>query len=199
MSEESGKLRELVLAAVDLMGRADRRGTVRVLGESMQPTLRPGQLLAVEFAPQRLARGDMLIFRQGDLMLVHRLLGPARPLAGRPRLRTRGDGTLALDPPVDLDRVIGRVVALADGAKWRTTRDRPARAYAWCLAWHDLFWAVVASVSQRVDRGLHGLRISWRSRPAVASVERWLLRRAHRAFFDRLHSAVPRPDVLGES
>ena len=198
MSEDSGKLRELVLAAVDLMGRADRRGTVRVLGESMQPTLRPGQLLAVEFAPQRLARGDMLIFRQGDLLLVHRLLGPARPLEGRPRLRTRGDGTLALDPPVELDRVIGRVVAVADGEKWRTTRDRPARAYARCLAWHDLFWAGVATVTQRIDRGLYKLRIPWRLRPAVASVERRLIRLAHRAFFDRVHADVPRPEALSE-
>ncbi len=198
MPEDSGKLRELVLAAVDLMGRSGGRGTVRVRGESMHPTLRPGQLLAVEFAPERLARGDMLIFRQGDLLLVHRLLGPARSIEGRPRLRTRGDGALSLDPPVDLDRVIGRVVALVDGENWRTTRDRPARAYAWCLAWHDLFWVLVATVSQRVDRGLHGLRIPWRLRPAVARVERWLLRRAHRMFFDRLHSDVPRPEAQGD-
>ncbi len=198
MSVDSGKLTELVLAAVDLMGRAGRRGTVRVRGESMQPTLRPGQLLAVEFAPERLARGDMLIFRQGDLLLVHRLLGPARPIHGRPRLRTRGDGALTLDPPVDLDRVVGRVVALADGEHWRTTRDRPARAYAWCLAWHDLFWAVAATVSQRVDGRLRGLRIRWRLRPVVARVEHWLLLRAHRTFFDRLHSDVPRPEALGD-
>ncbi len=196
MREDPGKLTELVLAAVDLMGRTGRRGTVRVCGESMEPTLRAGQLLAVDFAPEHLARGDMLIFRQGDLLLVHRLLGPARPIEGRPRLRTRGDGTLSLDPPVDLDRVIGRVVAVADGENWRTTRDRPARVYAWCLAWHDLFWAVVANVSQLFDRGLNKLRIPWRSRPAVAGVERWLIRRAHRIFFDRLHSDVPRPESL---
>ena len=198
MPVDSGKLKELVLAAVDLMGRAGRRGTVRVRGESMQPTLRPGQLLAVEFAPERLARGDMLIFRQGDLLLVHRLLGPERPINGRRRLRTRGDGTLALDPPVDLERVIGRVVALADGEHWRTTRDRPARAYAWCLAWHDLFWAALAGVTQRVDRLLRRLRIPCRLQPMVARVERWLLLRAHRTFFDRMHSDVPRPEALGD-
>jgi len=95
-------------------------------------------------------------------------------------------------------RVVGRVVALADGDQWRTTRDRPARAYAWCLAWHDLFWAVVAGVTHRADRVLQRLRIPWRLRPIVASVERWLLRRAHRMFFDRLHSDVPRPEALGE-
>ncbi len=197
MPEDPGKRTELALAAVDLMGRAGRRGTVRVRGESMQPTLCAGQLIAVEFAPEHLARGDMLIFRQGDLLLVHRSLGPARSIEGRQRLRTRGDGTLSLDPPVDLDRVVGRVVALEAGEHWRTTRDRPARFYAWCLAWHHLFWAVVATVSLRVDRGLRGLRIPWRSRPAVAGVERWLLRRVHRAFFDRLHSDVPRPEALG--
>jgi hypothetical protein len=186
MPVESAKQREWVLAAVELMGHAGRRGTVRVRGESMQPTLRPGQLLAVDFAPQRLSRGDMLVFRQGDLLLVHRLLGSARPKDGRPRLRTRGDGTLGLDPPVDLDRVVGRVIALEDGSRWRTTRDRRARTYAWCLAWHDLFWAAVAGVSPR--------RLQWR----VAVVDRRLLRAVHRTLFNRLHADVPRPEALDD-
>ena len=69
---------ELVLAAVELMGRVGRDGTVRVEGESMRPALRPGQRLAVDFAPERLARGDVLVFRQGDALLVHRMLWRSR-------------------------------------------------------------------------------------------------------------------------
>ena len=101
MQTETRLKAELVLAAVELMGRAGRLGTVRVQGESMNPTLRPGQLLAVDFSPEGTARGDMLLFRQGDLLLVHRRVASAPPLDGRSRFRTRGDGVLDLDPPVD--------------------------------------------------------------------------------------------------
>jgi len=191
---DSEKLSELVLAAVELMGRDGRRGTVRVRGRSMDPTLRPGQLLEIDFSPERPARGDMLVFRQGDLLLVHRVLGPARPLDGQLRLRTRGDGVSNLDPPLDLDRVVGRVVAIEDGERWRSTRDRTARAYAWCVAWHDLFWAAVAVAFRPLDRGLRGMKIALRIGPLVASLDRGLLRLAHRALFDRLHSDVPRAE-----
>jgi hypothetical protein len=186
---------ELVLAAVELMGRAGRRGTVRVQGESMRPTLRPGQMLEVDFAPGRTARGDMLVFRQGQMLLVHRLLGPARPHEGRSRLRTRGDGVLTLDPPLDLDRIVGRVVAIEDREGWRSTRRLPARLYAGCLAWHDLFWAAVGVVLRRLDRRLPRAKIRRWCLPAVQAVDRRLLRCVHGALFARLHATVPKPEV----
>jgi len=74
---------ELLDAAVELMGRSGRGGTVRVRGRSMLPTLVEGQILAVEFNPDRLAHGDMLIFRQAGHLVVHRLLGRARFSDGR--------------------------------------------------------------------------------------------------------------------
>ena len=52
MSENPDKLTvELLDAAVDLMGRQGRGGTLRVRGVSMIPTLIGRQLVAVEFAP----------------------------------------------------------------------------------------------------------------------------------------------------
>src|SRR5262245_48047142 len=136
----------LTLAAVELLGRASGESTVRVQGESMVPILAPGQRLRVEFAPARLSRGDILLFRQGEALLVHRLLGRARPAAGSVRLRTRGDGAAVLDPPLDPALVLGRVVAIEEGGVWRSLRTRRARLYAVAPAWHDLFWAVVGAV-----------------------------------------------------
>jgi hypothetical protein len=189
------KLRaEIVLAAVELMGRAGRQGTVLVQGESMRPTLRPGQLLAVEFSPGATARGDMLVFRQGETLLVHRLVGPAPALEGRPRLRTRGDGVLVFDPPVELDRVVARVVAFKDGERWRSTRHRAARAYARCLAWHDLFWGAVGVVLRRLENRLKTSRIGLRLRPVARAVDRLLLRCVHHLLFKRMHPTVAKPD-----
>jgi hypothetical protein len=193
MPDEPTRRADWVLAAVELLGRAGRHGTVCVRGESMRPTLRPGQRLAVEFSPEAPRTGDLLLFRQGDQLLVHRLLGAARPLRGRRRLRTRGDGVPTLDPPLDLDRIVGRVVAVEDGAAWRSTRRRTARAYAWLLARHDLFWAAVGAIARAIDR--RSARRPWVPRlcPLVAAVDRRLLRGVHRALFHFAHARVPRP------
>jgi hypothetical protein len=159
----------------------------------MRPTLRPGQRLQVDFAPGPLGRGDMLVFRQGDALLVHRLLGGARRDGGRPRLRTRGDGVLTFDPPVDPEQVVGRVVALEHGGAWRSTRSRPARAYAWCLAWHDLAWAALGVLVRYPERKLRRVRVRLQLRAAVAAVDRWLLAAVHRLAFARVHREVPDP------
>jgi signal peptidase I len=189
------KLRaEIVLAAVELMGRAGRRGTVVVQGESMRPTLHPGQLLAVEFSPGAAARGDLLVFRQGETLLVHRLVGPAPSVEGRPRLRTRGDGVLVFDPPVDPERIVARVVAFKDGERWRSTRRRAARVYAWCLAWHDLFWGAVGVVLRRLENRLKTSGIGLRLRPAARAVDRLLLRCVHCLLSGPMHAAVAKPD-----
>ena len=184
---------ELVLAAVDLLGRSGRDGAVRVQGQSMLPTLRPGQLLAVDFAPVALARGDMLVFRQGEMLLVHRLLGSAKPLDGRRRLRTRGDAVLDLDPPLELDCVVGRVVAIEEDGRWRSTRGLPARAYARLLALHDFFWAGLGSVFRGVDRVLDRLRVPFRFRRLILAIDRFKLRVVHRVIFDLVHPEVPNP------
>jgi hypothetical protein len=189
---------ELILAAVELMGQGGRDGTVRVQGESMRPTLRPGQLLAVDFAPRDLARGDLLVFRQGGLLLVHRLLGPARTREGRKRLRTRGDGVLTLDPPLDLECIVGRVVAIEDHGRWRSVRKPAARVYARLVALHDFFWGGMGSVFRRVDYGLERIGLGFRFRRWLVRVDRFKLRWVHRALFDWLHPAVAGPLARSE-
>ncbi len=188
---------ELLDAAVELLSRRGRGGTVRVQGDSMLPTLRQGQMLAVEFSPQRLARGDLILFHQGGCLLVHRLLGRARSRDGHPRLRTRGDGVWSLDPAVDLDRVVGRVVALEDDGSWRSTQRAGARGYGVCLAWHALFWASLGVLARVGDRALGRLRIPPVLRPVVEAADAWLLRQIHRFLFRPLHATVPTPGEAG--
>ena len=194
MQVPDGKLgRELVLAAVELLGRAGRDATVRVQGESMRPTLQPGQRLAVEFSAEGLAVGDLLLFRQGDALLVHRLLGDARPLDGKRRLRTRGDGVARLDPAVDLDRVVGRVIAIEDSARWLSTTMGAAGAYARCVAWHDRFWAAAGFIAHYPERALGRIGVKLPLCAAVAALDRTLLELIHRVLFPRLHREIPHP------
>lgn len=190
---------ELLDAAVELMGRSGRGGTVRVQGRSMEPTLREGQLLDVDFAPGPVACGDLLLFRKDDHLVVHRLLGRARFADGRPCLRTRGDGAPVLDPPVDRGHVVGRVVAVEDASgRWRSVRGRTAQGYARCLAWHDLLWSVAGTLARLGERGLGRLGLGHHLplARAVAAIDRGLLVLAHRALFPRLHTVVAAPQAV---
>jgi len=177
----------LLEAAAELLERTGGRGVVHLRDDarSMEPTLRPGQAVAVEFAPRRLRVGDVLLFRQADYLVVHRLLGRSAFPDGRPGLRTRGDARPGLDPRLAPADVLGRVVAArrSDGV-WIGFDGGPARAWARAAAWHDLAWAAAGVVVRPL--GATGGR-------AVAALDRLLLRTAHRLLFAVCHRAVAPP------
>ena len=180
---------DLLDAAVEMLGSAGRGGTVRVQGFSMMPMLQQGQVLAVDFSPKRLRRGDLLIFRQVDYLVVHRLLGPAPSYLDPPRYRTRGDAVPALDPHVTRDRILGRVTAVQDGGGWWDLRSRKARFYARMLALHDLCWAAAGRAAGKVDRRVR--RVLGRKGPLrawTAALDRTVLRLAHGLSFRLFHS-----------
>lgn len=199
MDGSPGKLTAKLLdAAVELMGRSGRGGAVRVQGRSMVPTLVPGQLLAVEFSPPRLRRGDLLLFRQQDYLVVHRLLGPGRLPGGGRCLKTRGDGVPVLDPPVDGARVVGRVTAVEQaGGTWVSLAGAGPRAYAACLAAHDRLWALAVALGERCDSALKRLRLRTPFRWWAEALDRRLLAWAHGTLFHRLHRPTPRPPEAG--
>jgi signal peptidase I len=91
--------------------------TVTVRGGSMSPLLADGD--RVEIAPARFYwPGDVVAFRAGDGLILHRFLGYRR-YGGRLAAVTRGDAAPRPDSPVSLDRLLGRVVRVGD----RTVRQ----------------------------------------------------------------------------
>jgi signal peptidase I len=191
-SERPGLPVELLDAAAELMGRAGRGGTVRVHGRSMEPTLRAGQVLAVEFAPARLRCGDMLVFRQVDYLVVHRLLGRARR-GGGGSYRTRGDGLPGLDPPVDPQRVVARVVAVESAGRWRSVRGASARVYGRLVGWLDLTWSAFRYAALRAESALRRVGLRLPLGAVVAAVDRRVLHGAHRLLYARVHREIPCP------
>ena len=105
-------------AAVDLMSEAGRKGTFLVQGVSMEPTLRAGDRVAIEFAPADPRPGDLLLFHQADYLAVHRLLGRARLPGGGRGYRTRGDGVSPLDPAVAPASVVGWPARVSISGSW---------------------------------------------------------------------------------
>jgi len=198
MNADTGELSsELLDAAVELMGHAGRGGVVRVRGTSMLPTLVEGQTVAVEFGSEKIRPGDLLLYRQADYLVIHRLLGPTTDPTGRPCLRTRGDGWSRLDPRLDRDNVVGRVTAVHRAGCWRTLRSRPARVYSRLLVWHDLAWAAAGYLGQRVDGGLDRLGLPSPLRRITTGLDRGMLRLVHFLLFDRVHTEIPPPAEAG--
>lgn len=184
---------EILDAAVELMGRSGRIGRLRVRGTSMVPTIVAGQVVAVDFSPERLARGDIVLFRYNDVLVVHRLVGRASR-DGRRYYRIRGDGRIRLDPPVDPEQIVGRVIALEHDGGWRGVRSLPARLYGRVLGWHDWVWAAAGVVARVAERAVSIAGIE----RIVCGVDRWLLRRVHRLLFERLHPRVDPPAAPAE-
>ena len=183
---------ELLDAAVELMGESGRDGAIPVQGRSMLPFLTEGQLVAVEFGAERLATGDLLVFRQVDYLVVHRLVGRGSR-NGATYYRCRGDGLAGLDPPVDPERVVGRVVAVRCGESWRSVRGGGARLYARLSAWHDLSWTTLRRLAGFVEGGLRRLGLKLPLRETVSAFDRRVLRLAYRLLFERVHPVVPAP------
>jgi len=167
-------------AALRRIAGPGRVAILPVTGDSMLPTLLPGQQVAVELAAERPERGDLLLFRQAGYHVVHRYLGPATARDGTPCLRTRGDHVPALDPPLDPARVLGRVVALERDGAWWDLESATARLYGLGAALHDLFWAAAAVLAGRTDALLG--RSDRLLRECVVAWDRRLLGLAHRLF-----------------
>jgi hypothetical protein len=186
-------------AAADLLGRAGRLGRIPVVGDSMRPTLMAGLAILVDFRPDRTQVGDLVLFRQGGALVVHRLLARVRSRRAGPCLRTRGDGRPDLDPPVLAPSVLGRVVAVErpDGT-WRSLEGPTARVYAALLAAHDHTWAALWTLAGRADRAFRRTGLATDLKGAVARADRAVLAIVDRALFRAAHRARRAPAGAGD-
>ncbi|MFQ5574902.1 MAG: signal peptidase I [Terriglobia bacterium] len=111
-SNELGKLTRSVLGfGINLR--------FRVLGGSMYPIIRNGEIIEVASAVvQEIRLGDVLLFRtNGGRMVAHRVVS-AHGRKARRQFLTKGDILPRLDPPVLADQVVGRVVGIERCGRW---------------------------------------------------------------------------------
>ena len=82
-------------------------------GWSMHPTIRSGEIIVIEpLGPTHVRAGDILLYRRTRAAIAHRVLCMVLSTAGRPTLILRGDAADCVDSPVDVEQVLGRVVAV---------------------------------------------------------------------------------------
>ena len=99
--------------------RADGSVCFRVLGASMFPWIRSGDLVFVRsFAYEQAARGDVILFERHERLFVHRVIRAAVGGAGgkeRGALITKGDALDGEDEPVTRAEFLGRVIRVHRG------------------------------------------------------------------------------------
>lgn len=100
----------------------DDRLRVTVAGASMSPTLRPGDVIFVRPGPlPDPLQGTLVTFLTDYGPVTHR----AVDLAPGGRIVTKGDHSRQLDAAIPLSRIVGIVVAVAEGEKERPLLSDP--------------------------------------------------------------------------
>jgi hypothetical protein len=114
------------LAAVAALWKRERREFATSFGgTSMLPTIAPGQRVVVECGSEP-AIGDVVIFRQNDQVMVHRLAAQAGTW-----LMTWGDANWLPDEPVEVSQLIGVIRGVAPGPRSLTRMMLPRFFATW--------------------------------------------------------------------
>ena len=100
---------DVVDATLDIWGVVGKRSQIRLTGKSMRPLFRAGDLILIQHGSEVFRRGDVIVFRMADQIVVHRLLD-IHADQSRSYLLTKGDSVLRPDPRFSSDQVIGRVI-----------------------------------------------------------------------------------------
>jgi hypothetical protein len=108
-------------------GMATTSISFRAEGQSMYPAIRDGESIVVRpVNTDQIVRGDVLLCRQGDRALAHRVVDLSG--VGRERVvRMRGDAKRDCDAPIAASSVIGRVTSVRRGRRTIALAGRWAR------------------------------------------------------------------------
>jgi signal peptidase I len=109
----------------------------RAIGESMQPTIEDGELIAVEpVSPSVIRRGDILLYRGDGGVRIHRVIGISRSERNH-SFRLCGDASVSSDTPIEATQILGRVVAVERRGQSRTLDTRLVTLFGLMRLWVD--------------------------------------------------------------
>jgi hypothetical protein len=148
------RLRKACCDLVADIARASGKVQLQVSGASMVPVLWPGDLLTVRScSPYELERDSIVVFRQDQQLVVHRLIHRIGD-----EIVTRGDARRRLDKPVEPSQIVGRVeIVMRNGRRvdsrdslWKQVVAVCLRRSEWCT------WFFLRFSSKMRKMGLFG-------------------------------------------
>jgi len=136
---------------LDVWGQGGVLHMIPVAGHSMLPLLQNGDQVVVAHGWASGRRGDVVVFRRGDALVVHRVL---RMYNGNsePMVITKGDNLSYFDAPLGANDIVGRVLAIKRGGR-RLPLDTPVwRILGWLIAVSAWGWQALDGWSQRCEQ-----------------------------------------------
>jgi signal peptidase I len=117
---------------------------VRVTGLSMTPFLRGGEILTIKKEPHHVLRkGDLIFFKNSQgVPLLHRIIKKRESPDEKITFRTKGDGLIAFDEPVEYHRVLGKV------SRIEKTNSVPGSIY---INMESRQWRTINSIIARIS------------------------------------------------
>jgi hypothetical protein len=99
----------------------------------MAPFLTAGDEVQVAHQVGTLHRGEVVVLRQNERLIVHRVLSPVFELGSAPLL-TQGDHNRHPDPPGQWSSLLGRVCAVRRRGRESSLDTRRWRMVGWLIA-----------------------------------------------------------------
>lgn len=147
---------DVVDATLDIWGKVGKRSQIRITGNSMQPLFRPGDRILIQHGSDGFRRGDVLVFRMADQIVVHRLLD-IRTDQNRSYLLTKGDSVLRPDPRFSSDQVLGRVIGFSRNGRDVSVMKPFWRLIGWSIAGGELLGLKVYRICSFTYKSLSSL------------------------------------------
>ena len=159
-------------AAAEFWSRAGQKHWLPVAGGSMAPFLNLGDEVLVAHWAGALRRGDVVVMRHNERLMVHRVLVPAgesEPLA----ILTQGDHNRRPDPPASGTRLLGRVCAVRRRGRESSIESARWRGVGWLIASGQLALNQLSSSSGALAvPGRLAAGAGWRLLAAFRSITR---------------------------
>lgn len=90
-----------------------------IQGNSMSPSLKPGEIVIVQgLSGRKLSVGDVIVVQRDDNLITHRIVAIRED-----GWYTKGDGTPRLDPPSRLESILGWVDSFEHNGEITHTRS----------------------------------------------------------------------------
>jgi hypothetical protein len=151
----------LVADALHLGGRI----RLRVHGESMLPTLWPGDEVEIEScSPEDVQPGEIVLAQKEDRLFLHRFVRRCSPNG----FVMTGDSMPGPDPPYPAEALLGRLARREEPGRFPEATPRPGFASKWLgFEWPRAFGIVLcySSLARRLALRLHSRRNTWRRDP----------------------------------
>lgn len=129
----AAELSTMHAAALALWRQRQAPAWLPMQGYSMLPLLRPGDQLQVTPPAPTYQRGQIVVLRQGETLVVHRVIAHRR-VAGVSWWITQGDNSAEVDAAVVAAEIEGRVIAFCRAGHHYRIDQANWQAVSWLVA-----------------------------------------------------------------